>query len=187
LYVERALEVDLSPGNPRKAVLVLEDGSFFFGKGFGASRKTSGEVVFSTSMVGYSEALTDPSYKGQILTLTYPLMGNYGIPPPVLEMGVPKYFESDNIKVSGLVIHELCDKPYHWASIKTLDEWLRDENIPGICGIDTRKLTKKLRVKGVMLGILEVYENGEPDVEKLKEEVKKFQTLTRQTWLKKNS
>lgn len=166
------MEVDLSPRNPRKAVLVLEDGSFFFGKGFGASRKTSGEVVFSTSMVGYSEALTDPSYKGQILTLTYPLMGNYGIPPPVLEMGVPKYFESDNIKVSGLVIHELCDKPYHWASIKTLDEWLRDENIPGICGIDTRKLTKKLRAKGVMLGILEVYENGEPDVEKLKEEVK---------------
>lgn len=162
----------MNPGNRRKAVLVLEDGSFFFGKGFGASIKTSGEVVFSTSMVGYPEALTDPSYKGQILTLTYPLVGNYGVPPQVLEMGVLKYFESDSIKVFGLVIHELCEKPYHWASAKTLDDWLRAENVPGIYGIDTRKLTKKLRVKGVMLGILEVYEDGEPNVEKLLEEAK---------------
>ncbi|MEM3640314.1 MAG: glutamine-hydrolyzing carbamoyl-phosphate synthase small subunit [Candidatus Bathyarchaeia archaeon] len=166
------MEVSLNPGNRRKAVLVLEDGSFFFGKGFGASIKTSGEVVFSTSMVGYPEALTDPSYKGQILTLTYPLVGNYGVPPQVLEMGVLKYFESDSIKVFGLVIHELCEKPYHWASAKTLDDWLRAENVPGIYGIDTRKLTKKLRVKGVMLGILEVYEDGEPNVEKLLEEAK---------------
>ncbi|MGQ9538965.1 MAG: glutamine-hydrolyzing carbamoyl-phosphate synthase small subunit [Candidatus Bathycorpusculaceae bacterium] len=167
------MKVNLNPGNRRKAVLVLEDGSFFFGLGFGSSGKVSGEVVFSTSMVGYPEALTDPSYKGQILTLTYPLVGNYGVPQKILEMGVPKYFESDSIKVSGLVIHELCDKPYHWASEKTLDEWLTIENIPGIYGVDTRKLTKKLRVKGVMLGILQVCDDAEkPNIEKLLEEAK---------------
>jgi len=166
------LKVNLNPGNRRKAVLVLEDGSLFFGYGFGASGKVSGEVVFSTSMVGYPEALTDPSYKGQILTLTYPLVGNYGVPPKILEMGVPKYFESDSIKVSGLVIHELCEKPYHWASEKTLDEWLMAESIPGIYGVDTRRLTKKLRVKGVMLGILQVCDDEEPNIEKLLEDAK---------------
>jgi carbamoyl-phosphate synthase small subunit len=156
----------------RKAILVLEDRSYFFGHGFGATKKVSGEVVFSTSMVGYPEALTDPSYKGQILTLTYPLVGNYGVPPNDLEMGVPRYFESDNIKVTGLIIHELCEKPHHWASTRTLNEWLKNENVPGIFGIDTRRLTKKLRVKGVMLGILQVCEEEEePDVEELLKDV----------------
>ncbi len=155
-----------------KAVLVLEDGSYLFGHGFGAVKKVTGEIVFSTSMVGYPEALTDPSYKGQILTLTYPLVGNYGVPPYDLELGVPRYFESESIKVTGFAIHELCRKPYHWACTKTLDEWLRNENVPGICGIDTRKLTKKLRVKGVMLGILQVCQDGEePNLEKLLKEV----------------
>ncbi len=162
----------LNPLKPGKAVLVLEDGSHFFGHGFGAIQKVSGEIVFSTSMVGYPEALTDPSYKGQILTLTYPLVGNYGVPPYDLNHGIPLYFESERIQVSGLVIHELCKKPYHWTSTKTLDEWLKNENIPGIYGIDTRKLTKKLRVKGVMLGILQVCEEGEePNLEKLLKEV----------------
>ena len=166
------MEARLNSLKPGKAVLVLEDGSHFFGHGFGAVKKVSGEIVFSTSMVGYPEALTDPSYKGQILTLTYPLVGNYGVPPYDLELGIPRYFESESIKVTGLVIHELCEKPYHWASTKTLDEWLKNENIPGIYGIDTRKLTKKLRVKGVMLGILQVYEEGEePNLEKLLKEV----------------
>jgi carbamoyl-phosphate synthase small subunit len=156
----------------KKAVLVLEDGSYFFGHGFGASAKVSGEIVFSTSMVGYPEALTDPSYKGQILTLTYPLVGNYGVPPHDLELGIPRFFESYKIKVTGLVIHELCRKPHHWTSTRTLDEWLRSENVPGICGIDTRRLTKKLRVKGVMLGILQVCEEGEePNFERLLKEV----------------
>jgi carbamoyl-phosphate synthase small subunit len=168
------LEAHLNPLKTGKAVLVLEDGSHFFGHGFGAVKKVSGEIVFSTSMVGYPEALTDPSYKGQILTFTYPLVGNYGVPPYDLELGIPKYFESNNIMATGLVIHELCKKPYHWASTKTLDEWLKNENIPGIYGIDTRKLTKKLRVKGVMLGILQVCEEGEePNLEKLLKEAKK--------------
>jgi carbamoyl-phosphate synthase small subunit len=159
-----------------KAVLALEDGSTFLGYGFGAAKKVSGEIVFSTSMVGYPESLTDPSYKGQILTFTYPLVGNYGVPPYDKETGILKYFESDGIKVTGFVIHELCRNPYHWASTRTLDEWLRDEDVPGIYGIDTRKLTKKLRVKGVMLGILQVCEEDEePDLEKLLKEVQTIQ------------
>ena len=157
-----------------KAALILEDGTIFLGDGFGAPRKVSGEVVFSTSMVGYPESLTDPSYWGQILTLTYPLIGNYGVPSYKCdEFGVPLYFESIGIKVTGLVIQELCSAPYHWASEKTLDEWLRSEGVPGIYNIDTRRLTKKLREKGVMLGILEVCEQGdEPDIEELLKEVK---------------
>jgi len=168
------LEARLSPNKCGKAVLVLEDGSHFIGQGFGAVKKISGEIVFSTSMVGYPEALTDPSYKGQILTLTYPLVGNYGVPPYDIELGIPLYFESEGIKVTGLVVHELCKMPYHWASTKTLDEWLKSENVPGIYGIDTRKLTKKLRIKGVMLGILQVFEEEEePNLEKLLKEAKK--------------
>jgi len=166
----------LSPkGSPqkRRAALVLEDGSYFIGVGFGATKKVVGEVVFSTSMVGYIEALTDPSYHGQILVLTYPLIGNYGVPQHQKGSLSPP-FESDGIKVSGLVIHELCGNPHHWASRKTLSEWLFEEGVPGIWGVDTRVITKKLRVKGVMLGALQVFEEGEePDVEQLMEEVKK--------------
>jgi len=163
----------LNSSKSKKAALVLEDGSFFLGKGFGASRKLTGEVVFSTSMVGYPEALTDPSYKGQILALTYPLVGNYGVPPYDLNYGLPIYFESDRIQTSGLIIHELCSEPYHWASARTLDQWLQDENIPGIAGVDTRRLTKKLRTHGVMLGIIKVCEESEElDLEKLVQEAK---------------
>jgi carbamoyl-phosphate synthase small subunit len=168
--------VNLKTKEVTKAVLVLEDGSIFVGFGFGASKKVSGEIVFSTSMVGYPESLTDPSYKGQILTFTYPLVGNYGVPPYDKEKGVLKYFESDDIKVTGYVIHELCKDPYHWASTRTLDQWLKEENIPGIYGIDTRKLTKKLRVKGVMLGILKVCEQDEePEVPQLLKEAENVQ------------
>jgi carbamoyl-phosphate synthase small subunit len=161
----------------KKAALVLEDGTVYLGKGFGAARKTTGEVVFSTSMVGYPEALTDPSYKGQLLALTYPLVGNYGVPPYCdLNFGVPIYFESDRIQTSGLIIHELCTEPFHWASTRTLDQWLQDENIPGISGIDTRALTKKLRTHGVMLGILQVCEEGEDlNLESLLKEAKSIQ------------
>jgi len=163
-----------SSSKNKKAVLLLEDGTFFVGKGFGAPAKTTGEVVFSTSMVGYPEALTDPSYKGQILTLTYPLVGNYGVPPYDLNFGLPLYFESDRIQVQGLVIHELCHEPYHWASTRTLDNWLLDEGVPGIYGVDTRRLTKKLRMHGVMLGILQVCEAGEePNLDNLLKEAKK--------------
>lgn len=152
----------------KKAVLLLEDGTSFIGKGFGATGKISGEVVFSTSMVGYPEALTDPSYKGQVLTLTYPMVGNYGVPSNELNLGLPLYFESDHIQVQGLVIHELCHEPYHWASTRTLDKWLSDEGVPGIYAVDTRRLTKKLRTHGVMLGMLQVFDaNEEPNLEGL--------------------
>jgi len=162
-----------SSSKNKKAVLVLEDGTLFNGYGFGATQKTTGEVVFSTSMVGYPEALTDPSYKGQILTLTYPLVGNYGVPPYDLNLGLPLYFESERIQVQALVIHELCEQPYHWASTRTLDKWLMDEGIPGIYGVDTRQLTKKLRIHGVMLGILQVCETGEePNIDGLLQEAK---------------
>jgi carbamoyl-phosphate synthase small subunit len=167
------LRTETRPKKAGNAALVLEDGTVFTGKGFGAPRKVSGEVVFSTSMVGYPEALTDASYHGQILTLTYPLVGNYGVPAyeDVDSYGLPVHFESIGIKVTGLVIQELCLKPYHWASKRSLDKWLRTEGIPGIYGIDTRQLTKKLREKGVMLGILEVCKEGrEPDAEKLRNE-----------------
>lgn len=171
------MKAEKRPRKAGKAAIVLEDGSFFLGKGFGAVRKVSGEVVFSTSMVGYTESLTDSSYQGQILTLTYPLIGNYGVPPyDGDQFGIPKHFESIGIKVTGLIIQELCHKPYHWAAEKSLDEWLRSEGIPGICNIDTRRLTKKLREKGVMLGILKVCREGEePDLDRLLKEVKDVQ------------
>jgi carbamoyl-phosphate synthase small subunit len=159
--------------NDKKAVLLLEDGTSFIGKGFGATAKISGEVVFSTQMVGYPEALTDPSYKGQVLTFTYPMVGNYGVPDKVMDLGLPLYFESDHIQPQGLIIHELCHEPFHWASTRTLDKWLADEGVPGIYGVDTRRLTKKLRTHGVMLGILQVFEEGvEPDIAALQKSCK---------------
>jgi carbamoyl-phosphate synthase small subunit len=145
----------------KKAILLLQDGTSFIGNGFGATGKISGEVVFSTQMVGYPEALTDPSYKGQVLTFTYPMVGNYGVPKNDFNLGMPLYFESDHIQVQGLIIHELCQQPFHWASTRTLDKWLSDEGVPGIYGVDTRRLTKKLRTHGVMLGILQTFEEGE--------------------------
>ena len=159
---------DSTSNKNKKALLLLEDGTSFIGKGFGAIGKISGEVVFSTQMVGYPEALTDPSYKGQVLTFTYPMVGNYGVPSNEQNLGLPLYFESDHIQVQGLVIHELCHEPFHWASTRTLDKWLADEGIPGIYGVDTRRLTKKLRTHGVMLGILQTLEKGvEPDLKML--------------------
>lgn len=144
--------------NGYKAKLVLEDGSVFDGVGFGYPSEIGGEVVFNTGMVGYTETLTDPSYRGQILCMTYPLVGNYGVPSFDIkdEYGLPKFFESEQIQVRALVIHHLSDIASHWSCIKTLDQWLYEEKIPGIHGIDTRALTKKLRVNGVMMGAVVV-------------------------------
>lgn len=128
------------------AYLVLEDGSVHRGESFGAPRPGPGEVVFNTSMTGYQEVLTDPSYAGQLVTLTYPLVGNYGINP--------QDFESRQIRVAGLIIREHCDRPSHGRSDRTLDEFLRSQDIPGICGVDTRAITRRLREHGVMMGLL---------------------------------
>jgi len=149
--------------------LILDDGTIFDGMGFGFSTTTIGEIVFNTGMVGYTEILTDPSYSGQILTLTYPLVGNYGVPNPEIkdDDGIQKFFESDKIQVRGLAIHELSLVASHWNLSMTLDEWLYNEKIPGISGIDTRALTKKLRSKGVMMAALVVSDN-EVDVKQVK-------------------
>lgn len=170
------------------AALVLKDGTVIHGHGFGYPTKVVGEVVFNTGMVGYTEALTDPSYKGQILTFTYPLIGNYGVPDNgnLDQWELPKYFESSKIQVTGAIIRELCDKPNHWASVKTFDEWLYEENIPGIFGIDTRSLTTKLREYGVMMGALEV-SYDEIDTYKLKEELDKSQSYGELNFVKEVS
>ena len=152
--------------------LILDDGTVFSGNGFGYSTTIFGEIVFNTGMVGYTETLTDPSYSGQILTLTYPLIGNYGVPDPTLldNDGISKFFESEKIQARGLVIHELSEVASHWNLSMTLDEWLFNEKIPGISGIDTRALTKKLRSSGVMMAALAVSEN-EIDENKIKNEL----------------
>jgi len=143
------------------AMIILEDGSTYRGMGFGYPKTVGGEFVFNTGMVGYTEALTDPSYKGQILCMTYPLIGNYGVPSRTIMdgYGLPKYFESDRIQVSGLVVHEISNVANHRDCHETLDQWLYNEKIPGISGIDTRELTKKIRIKGVMKGALSVSKN----------------------------
>lgn len=128
-----------------KGKLVLEDGSVFEGVSFGYNRETAGEVVFSTGMVGYTESLTDPSYKGQILIFTYPLIGNYGVPGK-------KYWESDSIKVSGLIVSSYTPTPSHSQSKITLSAWLKKDKIPALEIEDTRLLTQKIRTKGTMLG-----------------------------------
>lgn len=151
------------------ALLVLEDGTYFKGIGFGAKKRVEGEVVFNTGMVGYTESLTDPSYNGQILVATYPMIGNYGVPKFKYDaQGLPINFESPAITVQGLVVSEVCHNPSHWQCNKTLPEWFFSEKKVGIAGIDTRALTKKLRSCGSMKGILEV---GHPDLETLKVEV----------------
>lgn len=137
----------------KKATLVLQNGRRMEGWSFGYDGATSGEVVFSTAMVGYPESLTDPSYSGQILCVSYPLIGNYGIPSEALDgNGLCTAFESEKIHVKGLIISDYSEKFSHWDAVKSLDEWLKEEKVPGIFGIDTRELTKMLREEGSMLG-----------------------------------
>jgi len=152
--------------------LILEDGTILKGSGFGYPCEVTGEVVFNTGMVGYPEALTDPSYSGQILIQTYPLIGSYGVPSYDItdNFGIPLHFESNKIHVKGYAVSELQTKPSHWTNDKTLNSWLDKQKIPCIEGIDTRELAKKLRTKGTMLGILKV--DNKIDVEKLKRKLK---------------
>lgn len=135
-----------------RGTLRLEDGSEFAGWSFGAESGSEGEVVFNTGMVGYPETLTDPSYRGQILVMTYPLVGNYGVPPTEREDGLLKNFESDNIHARGLVISGYSERYSHWNAEKSLSRWLKEQNVPAIHGIDTRKLTKIIRRCGTMRG-----------------------------------
>jgi len=130
----------------KKAILVLEDGSVYEGNTFGTEADAYGEVVFNTSMVGYQEMLTDPSYAGQIVVPTYPLIGNYGINN--------QDFESRKIQVRGFVVREECYQPNHYLSKRTVDDFLKEYDIPGIYGVDTRAITRKLRSVGVMIGAI---------------------------------
>jgi carbamoyl-phosphate synthase small subunit len=134
--------------------LRLEDGTELEGRGFGAVRPVTGEVVFNTGMSGYVETLTDPSYRGQILVMTYPLIGNYGVPPPRAPGSIDAPFESGAIQIQGLVVQNYVDRYSHHAASRSLGEWLRQESIPGVTGIDTRTLTRRLRERGTMTGWL---------------------------------
>jgi len=141
----------------KRAALILDDGSRYEGYSFGAVRPVAGEVVFNTAMSGYPESLTDPSYAGQLMTLTYPLIGNYGAPSrEILPNGISRFMESERIHASAIIISDYSFECSHWNAVSTLDEWLRAENVPGIYGIDTRALTKRLREHGVMMGKIEI-------------------------------
>ncbi|CAF1006251.1 unnamed protein product, partial [Didymodactylos carnosus] len=134
--------------------LILEDGSMYAGTVFGAAKNLCGEVVFQTGMVGYTESLSDPSYSGQILVLTYPLIGNYGVPDEKVcdEFDIPRWVESNKIHAAGLIVSAYAENYSHWNAFESLSSWLKRHNIPALYGIDTRMLTKKLRECGTMLG-----------------------------------
>jgi carbamoyl-phosphate synthase small subunit len=146
-----------------KLKLVLEDGSEFVGTSFGKLRESEGEVVFNTGMMGYPESFSDPSYKGQILVLTYPLVGNYGVQYEETFNGVIENFESPQIHLSGVIVSEYSDTFSHWTAGRSLGDWLEDKDIPAITGIDTRALTKKLREQGSLLGQIRAVVNDKND------------------------
>lgn len=137
----------------KKATLLLEDGTAFHGQSFGYDQAVAGEVVFNTAMTGYTESLTDPSYAGQMMVLTYPLVGNYGVPPHTwADNGMARYMESNRIYVSALIVADYSEEYSHWNAVESLSQWLKREKVTGITGIDTRRLTQVLRESGVMMG-----------------------------------
>lgn len=144
----------------RTATLILDDGSIFRGRSFGYEKPVTGEVVFNTAMTGYPESLTDPSYAGQLMVLTYPLVGNYGVPPRTFkENGIATFMESEKIHAEAIIVSDYSHEYSHWNAQCSLGDWLKEEQTPGIYGIDTRALTKKLREHGVMMGRILI---GEP-------------------------
>ena len=143
------------------ARLVLEDGTEFIGKSFGFEGSVAGEVVFNTSMTGYPESLSDPSYAGQIMVATYPLIGNYGVPEAITTDGVPDFFESEHIQVTALIVSDYSAEYSHWSAKQSLGDWLTENKIPGLYGIDTRQLTKIIREKGAMMGKI-IFGNDDP-------------------------
>ena len=146
----------------RDVTLVLSDGTKFHGKSFGSEKPVAGEVVFNTAMMGSPESLTDPSYAGQLMTLTYPLVGNYGVPPFSIENnGLATFMESDKIYASAIIVSDYSEQYSHWNATESLADWLKREGVPGITGIDTRELTKVLREHGVMMG--QIIFDDEPD------------------------
>lgn len=162
----------------KQAILMFQDGTYFEGIGFGATKKVLGEITFTAIPgSGYVEMLTDPSLKDQIVLFTYPLIGNFGVPAKEKdENGILKQFESDTIKIKGMVVNEYCQWPSHYESVRTLEDWLVEEDIPGIQWIDTRMLTQKLVEEGSKLALLEVLDSGQkPNIEDLKRDVKNIE------------
>lgn len=144
----------------KNATLILDNGARFAGYSFGYEQAAAGEVVFNTAMTGYPESLTDPSYAGQLMTLTYPLIGNYGVPPFTFRAdGIADFMESDKIYVSALIVSDYSASYSHWNARESLAEWLQREHVTGITGIDTRALTKTLREHGVMMGKIVLDDN----------------------------
>ena len=153
----------MAPPKLKPIRLILEDHSEYDGFSFGAEKNTQGEVVFNTSMMGYPESLTDPSYRRQILIITYPLVGNYGVPGQCkTKENVKKNFESWKIHLKGIIVSEYSDNYCHWNARQSLGDWLKKEGVPGITGLDTRALTQKIREKGTMLGRIEFKPEKEP-------------------------
>jgi carbamoyl-phosphate synthase small subunit len=145
------------------AVLILEDGSEFPGFPFGAVLSVAGEIVFNTGMVGYPESMTDPSYAGQILVMTYPLIGNYGVPPEARdEWDLPAGFESERIQIAALVVSSAASDTSHWSATRSLASWMESSGVPGLAGVDTRALAKRIRDKGAMLAKI-VADGDEPE------------------------
>ncbi|MBN1803564.1 MAG: glutamine-hydrolyzing carbamoyl-phosphate synthase small subunit [Candidatus Lokiarchaeota archaeon] len=162
------------------AILMFKDGTYFKGLGFGATNQVSGEITFTTIPgSGYVETLTDKTNKGQILLFTYPSIGNYGVPAREFDkFGLIRQFESDAIQIKGMIVNEYCEIPSHYESIRSLEDWLIEENVPGIQWIDTRMITQTLIEEGSKLGLLRVYEVGEKqDIEELKSEAQKIKDI----------
>ena len=137
----------------KDVTLVLNDGTEFRGKSFGYDKPVAGEVVFNTAMMGYPESLTDPSYAGQLMTLTFPMVGNYGVPPfRMRKDGLPTFMESERIHASAIIVSDYSEQFSHWNAVESLGDWLKREHVTGITGIDTRQLTQVLREHGVMMG-----------------------------------
>ncbi|WP_308551042.1 glutamine-hydrolyzing carbamoyl-phosphate synthase small subunit [uncultured Mediterranea sp.] len=146
----------------RNVTLILDDGTRFRGQSFGYEKPVAGEVVFNTAMTGYPESLTDPSYAGQLMTLTYPLVGNYGVPPFTFEAnGLATFMESERIHAEAIIVSDYSENYSHWNAVESLADWLKREHVPGITGIDTRELTKVLREHGVMMGRIVFDDNEE--------------------------
>ncbi len=146
----------------RACSLILSDGTVFRGRSFGYEKPVAGEVVFNTAMTGYPESLTDPSYAGQLMTLTYPLVGNYGVPPFTIEAnGLATFMESEKIHAEAIIVSDYSENYSHWNAVESLADWLKREQVPGITGIDTRELTKVLREHGVMMGRIVFDDNEE--------------------------
>jgi len=153
-----------TPVSHDRATFTIRNGPIFHGKSFGAKSNVSGEAVFTTSLVGYPESMTDPSYRGQILVFTQPLIGNYGVPSDVRDdRGLLKYFESPNIQAIGIVVADVAEKYSHWTAVESLGDWCAREGVPAITGVDTRAIVTFLRERGSSLARITIGEEYDAD------------------------